>query len=125
MTFDAPRAVDRSNAEHYAWGGVSDGWRLLAEGDLSVIEERAPPGASETRHVHTRARQFFRVLEGRAEIEIGGRIVPLDAGQGVHVPPGVPHRFANRSAADVRFLVISSPTTAGDRTEVGDQASPA
>jgi len=32
---------------------------------------------------------------------------------------GTAHRFSNRSTEDVVFLVISSPTTAGDRTNVG------
>ena len=47
--------VDTGNAKHYAWGGTSDGWHLLEGDDLSVIEERVPPGASETRHRHHRA----------------------------------------------------------------------
>lgn len=35
-----------------------------------------------------------------------------------HVPAGVPHRFANHSAEGVSFLVISSPSTAGDRVNM-------
>ena len=35
------------------------------------------------------------------------------------VPPNLEHRFCNRSTEDVVFLVISSPTTTGDRTNVG------
>jgi hypothetical protein len=31
----------------------------LQESNLSVIEERMPPGASEVRHFHTNAQQFF------------------------------------------------------------------
>ena len=46
------------------------------------------------------------------------------AGQGLHVAPGTQHRFVNRSDADVVFLVISSPTTAGDRTNLPN-ATPA
>ncbi|WP_417344676.1 hypothetical protein [Ferrimonas sp.] len=33
------------------------------------------------------------------------------------VPPGVHHRFENRSCEPVRFLVISSPPVQGDRVE--------
>jgi mannose-6-phosphate isomerase-like protein (cupin superfamily) len=50
--------------------------------------------------------------------------VTFAAGQGLHVPPGTRHRFANRSDTDVVFLVISSPTTAGDRTNLPDAAAP-
>ena len=34
-------------AEHYTWGGVCDGWHLLKDPTLSVIQERVPPGAGE------------------------------------------------------------------------------
>jgi mannose-6-phosphate isomerase-like protein (cupin superfamily) len=106
------------NAEHYVWGEVCDGWHLLKEPDLSVIEERVPPGAGEAKHFHSAARQYFFVLSGYATLEFDGRKISFGAGQGVHVPPGVAHRFLNAFDDDVRFLVISSPSTRGDRTNV-------
>jgi mannose-6-phosphate isomerase-like protein (cupin superfamily) len=39
-------------------------------------------------------------------------------GQGIEVAPGVPHQFMNESVEDVHFLVVSHPTTRGDRVEV-------
>lgn len=110
--------VDRAGGEHYQWGGVCDGWHLLRHPALSVIEERVPPGAAEVRHAHTHARQFFSILSGEANMELAQHSLTLRAGQGVHIAPGVAHRFANRSDADVVFLVISSPSTAGDRTNL-------
>lgn len=107
--------VDRGRARHYRWGEVCDGWHLLERQDLSVISERVPGGAGETRHRHRRARQFFYILEGEAVMELGGRDVALRAGQGLEIPPGAPHRFRNDSRAEVDFLVISMPTTRGDR----------
>lgn len=115
--------VDPSNAEHYLWGAACDGWRLLNRTELSVIQERVPPRLSETPHVHHRAHQFFYVLAGAATLDTEGASVTFTAGQGVHVPPGITHRFVNRSEADVVFLVISSPATADDRTNVADLAS--
>lgn len=112
------RPVDRENAEHYIWGEVSDGWHLLKQPDLSVIHERVPAGAGELRHYHSKARQFFFVLSGSATLELDTGDVTFHAGQGVHVPPGVAHRLTNNSNSSVEFLVISSPTTAGDRTNV-------
>jgi mannose-6-phosphate isomerase-like protein (cupin superfamily) len=112
------RVVDRSSAEHYVWGEVCDGWRLVLREDLSVIAERVPPGGQETRHFHTKARQFFYILRGCAIIEADGERVALSEGQGLEMPPGVPHQFINESFEDVHFLVISHPTTRGDRTEV-------
>lgn len=113
-----PGASDTSNAEHYVWGGACDGWHLLKHPDLSVIQERVPAGAGETRHFHSRARQFFYVLSGVATLELAGTTVTFGPGQGVHVPPNTVHRFANHSDVDVVFLVVSSPATTGDRTNL-------
>jgi mannose-6-phosphate isomerase-like protein (cupin superfamily) len=41
----------------------------------------------------------------------------LAAGQGLEVPPGIPHRFRNVAEAEVVFLVISAPKSHGDRVE--------
>jgi mannose-6-phosphate isomerase-like protein (cupin superfamily) len=112
------RAVDISSARHYRWGRASDGWHLLDGQDLSVIQERVPPGDQERRHRHARARQFFYLLAGEATLEIDGSRVVLHAGQGVEVPPETPHQFFNESAADVEMLVISAPRAHGDRVEL-------
>ena len=65
-------AVSTANAAHYVWGQQCDGWHLLAGDDLSVIEERMPPGTAEVRHRHARSRQFFYVLGGTAMLELEG-----------------------------------------------------
>jgi 8-oxo-dGTP diphosphatase len=109
--------VQRDADRHYLWGGDSEGWHLLQRQDLSVIAERVPPGGAERRHRHARSRQFFYLLSGRAVIEMAGREVALAAGQGLEVPPGLPHRFMNPFDEDVHFLVVSMPTTRGDRVD--------
>jgi mannose-6-phosphate isomerase-like protein (cupin superfamily) len=111
-------AVDVTTGRHYQWGGASHGWHLLeGRDDLSIIQERVPPGDRERRHYHVRARQFFYVLAGEGTLEIDGTPCTLTAGQGVEVAPGVPHQFVNASADDVDFLVISTPPSHGDRVD--------
>lgn len=105
-------------ARHYAWGPACDGWHLLDDAALSVIEERVPPGVGETRHRHGRARQFFYVLAGEATLELEGRVHRLAAGEGLHVPPGAAHQLRNDAGGDLRFLVVSAPRSHGDRSEV-------
>ena len=112
------RIVDITSAEHYQWGAASDGWHLLKRDDLSVIQECMPPGDAEKRHFHAQARQFFYVLAGRAVIEVDGSRFELSAGQGIEVAPGAQHQFLNESSESVAFLVVSSPHSHGDRTEV-------
>jgi len=113
-------AISREDGEHYAWGDGCDGWHLVKSDELSVIEERMPPGTAEARHWHRRAQQFFYVLAGQATMEIDGKMVEIGAGEGVHIPAGAAHQMKNDSEEDVRFLVISQPRAHGDRV-VGER----
>ena len=62
--------INRRTAEHYVWGGDCDGWHLVKQPEVSVIEERMTPGASEVRHHHVHARQFFYALSGELTLEV-------------------------------------------------------
>lgn len=107
--------ISTDTAERYTWGQGCDGWHLVRTAELSVIEERMPPGTSEVRHYHVRARQFFYVLEGELTMEVEGAVHTLRAGEGVEIAPGQAHQAFNRSGAAVRFLVTSQPPSHGDR----------
>ena len=73
------------------------------------------PGASEVRHHHTIARQFFFVIPGTASFEVAGKAEVLRQHQAAEIAPGVLHRMANASEDDLEFLVISHPASHGDR----------
>jgi mannose-6-phosphate isomerase-like protein (cupin superfamily) len=107
--------VSAGTAEHYVWGEMCDGWHLVRGEALSVIEERMPPGAREQRHFHTKARQFFYVLEGELTMEVEGVTHRVGARHGIEIGPGETHQARNESGAEVRFLVISAPPAQGDR----------
>lgn len=118
-----PIPISAAPENHYTWGNGCDGWHLVRAATLSVIEERMPPGTSEVRHWHARARQFFYVLSGTLRIEVEGATHELDAGLGLELPSGTAHQARNEGTEDVRFLVISSPPHQGDRREaVSDSA---
>lgn len=110
--------TDKSNAEHYLWGEHCDGWHFLKSDELSIIQERVSPGKSEKRHFHSKSKQFFYILKGAATIEIDGIIHHLKANQGIEILPESPHKFINQGDEDVEFLVISSPKSHGDRTDL-------
>jgi quercetin dioxygenase-like cupin family protein len=110
--------IDIATAEHYVWGDVCDGWHLVKSPSLSVIQERVPPGGAEVKHYHSKACQFFYVLSGVATLEFDQQVIILGAGQSVRVLPEIPHRFTNTSQAEVIFLVISTPSTTGDRVNL-------
>lgn len=103
------------NAEHYEWGEGCEGWHLVKTPELSVIQERVPPGGSEQRHSHRHAQQFFFVLSGIATLEVDGLSYDLAVHQGMHVPVGTPHQLMNKSTVDLVFTVTSTPPSHGDR----------
>ena len=123
MNKEAVKPITLNNAEHYHWGEVCDGWHLLKRDDLSVIQERVPPGKFEVKHLHKKARQFFYILSGEATMVLGNERITLQANQGIEIPPNSIHQFRNDSNADVVFLVISSPKSHGDRENIVDEDS--
>lgn len=113
----ASMPVNRENAEHYRWGHECDGWHLVKDSALSVIEELMPPGCAEIRHQHQRAQQFFYILSGEVLMEVEGQTTLLPAGSGMRILPGMRHQIRNLSSSAARFLVISRPPSHGDRMD--------
>lgn len=107
-----------NNSEHYKWGDNCDGWFLLNKPNLSVIQEKMPPGTSEHRHFHTHSQQLFYILSGTATIEIDGSLFKLDIGESLHIEKGSNHYIANLEKIPLEFLVISEPHSHGDRTNI-------
>lgn len=108
------------NAEHYFWGDGCEAWVLTPSPDMLVIQERMPPRTAERRHFHTKAWQFFYVLSGALTMELEGVRHLLTAMSGIEIPPGACHQARNDGGSDVHFLVASSPSTRGDRTDLDD-----
>ena len=107
--------ISKDTAGHYVWGERCDGWHLVNTPALSVIQERMPAGASEQKHMHAKARQFFFVLSGSVTMEIDGKREVLNGWHGLEVAPGVPHRIFNDSSHVAEFIVVSQPHAHGDR----------
>ena len=117
-TSNQPFVVSRENAEHYRWGVDCDGWHLVRDKHLSVIEEFMPPGAAEIRHYHEHAQQFFYILSGEVLMEVNGENTLVPAGSGIRILPGTRHQIRNPTSSAVHFLVISQPPSNGDRVDV-------
>lgn len=113
--------VSRTNAEHYHWGKGCDGWYLVNESTLHVIEERLSPGTGEKLHLHRQALQFFYVLAGTATFTVGARSVVAHNGEGISVTPGVAHSVNNAGPNDLFLLVISQPPSHGDRIDANER----
>lgn len=110
--------ISKATAEHYHWGEQCDGWYLLKRSDMSIIHECMPPVTKEVRHYHCQSRQFFLVLSGELTMELEGELHTLSAHQGIEIPPQAKHQAQNLSQHAVEFVVISHPTTRGDRIDI-------
>lgn len=104
-----------NSLSHYKWGADCDGWNLVDEQALSVKQEKMPPGSSERMHYHNKAQQFFYILKGIADIEMEGKIVRINNGEGIHIKAGIQHRILNPGTEDVEFILCSTPSTINDR----------
>ncbi|WP_063059006.1 cupin domain-containing protein [Nocardia sienata] len=68
---------------------------------------KGSPGAPA--HFHTAATEMFLVLDGSVRILLGERIVRLERGDFLTVPPTVPHAFAPAAGAEAELLVVFTP----------------
>ena len=100
------------------WGQDCRAWELLASADLSIKHEHMAAGTQEVRHYHVHAQQFFFVLSGVLTLELSGHQHELGKHEGIPVPSGEKHQAINAGDDPVEFLVISSPSTSGDRIAV-------
>jgi mannose-6-phosphate isomerase-like protein (cupin superfamily) len=109
---------DKDNSEHYIWGSNCEGWRLVDESNLSVIEEAMPPITAEKLHYHTHSMQLFYIKEGEATFSVDDQKYVVQANQSLLIKPGQIHQIINNTNQKLIFLVISQPTTKGDRFEM-------
>jgi mannose-6-phosphate isomerase-like protein (cupin superfamily) len=111
----------KDNSEHYTWGDNCSGWHLVQSESLSVVEELMPPNTQEKKHYHSMSQQFFRILKGTATFEVEDEIFEVEDGEGIYISPNLTHRIRNDQHKDLEFIVISEPTTRGDRFDALDQ----
>lgn len=69
-----------------------------------------PANTYEDMHYHYKARQFFYVLSGEAEMRFQHETIKLKAGTGMEI-----HQMVNMSNEPVEFIVISMPKSHGDK----------
>jgi len=105
----------KENSEHYKWGNNCNGWHLVKSEKLSIIEELMPANTSEQKHYHNFSEQYFYILNGTATFEMEKEIVEVNKGEGIHIYPQVVHQIKNEKSTDLEFIVISQPTSRGDR----------
>ena len=111
--------VSKSTKKAYQWGDGGIGWPLVETMSLLVVEETLAPGSSEKHHYHNQAAQCSYMLAGRAVMQFAdAQNVEIDTGMASHIPPETCHAIVNQTGEEIRFLVISTPSSRGDWHEV-------
>ena len=65
------------------------------DGEYFVFEAITSPGVGMALHVHCQEDEFFRVLEGEFEFQLGQQTQKVTAGAMVILPKNIPHAFRN------------------------------
>ncbi|HTW94084.1 MAG TPA: cupin domain-containing protein, partial [Tepidisphaeraceae bacterium] len=68
------------------------------------------PGLGPPPHVHHREDELFYVLEGELSFTYDRQSFNTGPGTAVYLKKGVPHAFANKTAAPAMFLLIAVPS---------------
>lgn len=89
-------------------------------GAIAVVEERAARGYATPPHVHGREDETLFVIDGTLEYTVDGSVRTANAGEAVHLPKGLAHRFEVVSE-EAHFLVIITP---GGFEEFFEEVSP-
>lgn len=83
-------------------------------GSLTMFEMRLLPGGRmPVPHHHRDWEETVYGLEGATAWTVDGRTVEVGPGETLHIPRGVVHGFANRSAAAVACLCVLTPGVLG------------
>jgi mannose-6-phosphate isomerase-like protein (cupin superfamily)/GNAT superfamily N-acetyltransferase len=116
------RVVPFSSISMRRWGADSLAHDLIDSPARRLTYEHMPSGETETTHRHRRAHQVFHVIAGTLHIEVEGEILQARERDTIEVPPGAAHRaFTDDEAAT--FIVFATPSTNGDRHDIGVAAS--
>jgi quercetin dioxygenase-like cupin family protein len=78
-------------------------------GKYTVMEGVTPPQGGPPLHSHTSDFETFMVLEGKFLFVLNDQEVILEAGDTVHIPPGVVHQYQNIGDAPGRVFLVVEP----------------
>lgn len=92
--------------------GASGATLLRADqtgGVFSLMEVVNPPGTGVPPHAHRHEDETFCILDGLAELTVGGRQMHAGPGDVVFLPRNVPHAYRAAGGRSLRMHVIVTP----------------
>lgn len=79
--------------------------RIITREDTPVANIHVTSIADSRRHYHKEVTEFYYILAGRGQMELGDDVVDLAPGVTIMIPPGVAHR----AHGDIRCLIVGVP----------------
>lgn len=95
-------------------------WTNSTATNQSLAEATLPPGAETEEHSHARSEEFYYVLRGRGLMTLQAERREVEAGDGILIPPGIPHRIGNIGQEPLVFLCCCSPPYSHEDTVLVD-----
>lgn len=82
----------------------------------SLAEAQLAPGVKTQAHFHPQSEEIYFVLQGQAQISLGGDVSTLNVGDAVVIPHGTPHQIRNIGSENLVFLCCCAPAYSHDDT---------
>ncbi|MDH7481394.1 MAG: cupin domain-containing protein [Armatimonadota bacterium] len=79
--------------------------RIITCEDTPVANIHVTYITDSKKHYHKKVTEFYYILEGIGEMELGDEVVPLEPGVTILIPPGLPHR----AYGEVKCLIVGVP----------------
>jgi quercetin dioxygenase-like cupin family protein len=92
-------------------------------GAFGFIEATVPAGGGPPPHAHPDEEETFYLLSGELEFLDGDHLFIAKAGDFIHIPRGVRHRFHNIANHAAKMIFMFTP--GGTETVIADHALPA
>lgn len=78
-------------------------------GDFALFEVPAVPGAGPPLHMHHIENEYFFVLDGELDVQVGKQVTRLKAGDSAYLPRMIPHTWQPSGNREVKFLSLAQP----------------
>ena len=110
-----PKSGLRTNTQDEVWNVLGEIIICKVRGNetfgrFAVVEETSPPKGAVPPHLHKQTDEIIYILEGKYEMQIGGRISVAKQGDVIVIPRNTPHGFRNLLDTSSRMLAIITPS---------------
>ncbi|UCE23743.1 MAG: cupin domain-containing protein [Candidatus Zixiibacteriota bacterium] len=86
-------------------------------GSYSLAHAILPAGESSLKHI-LKSDEVYYIVSGRGEMHIDDEVRPVEAGDGVDIPPGSCQWLVNTGPSELEFLCIVDPAWRAEDEEI-------